>query len=60
MLQSLFGSQRQDDDVEDETQTIAQVRLLGRMESMLVGMAEREAIRGIRFATIDSTPSYLR
>ncbi|MFO1034645.1 MAG: hypothetical protein U1E15_11400 [Hyphomicrobiales bacterium] len=60
MLQNLFRRNRHVEDAADETATIAQERLLGRMENMLDGMAERDVLRGIRFATIENTPSYLR
>jgi hypothetical protein len=61
MLQNLFRRNRPlQDDGADDTYHVSQQRLMGRMENMLDDMHEREVLKSIRFATIESTPSYLR
>lgn len=55
MLQNLFKTRKIEPEI-DEALLMANQALLGRMASML----ERDTVKKIRFATIDSTPSYLR
>ncbi|NMD09404.1 MAG: hypothetical protein GYA66_15645 [Phyllobacteriaceae bacterium] len=59
MLQNLFKRNRHEPDI-DETLEYSTQRLMGRMESMLDGMDTRDTLKSIRFATLDSTPSYYR
>jgi hypothetical protein len=59
MLQNIFKRNRHEPEA-DETLEYSTQRLMGRMESMLDGMASQETLRSIRFATVDSTPSYYR
>lgn len=59
MLQNIFKRNRHEPEIDEALEDSTQ-RLVGRMETMLDGMASRETLRSIRFATLDSTPSYYR
>lgn len=59
MLQNLFKRNRQETQT-DEALEYSTQRLMGRMETMLDGMEMRDTLKSIRFATLDSTPSYYR
>jgi hypothetical protein len=59
MFQNLFKRNREEPQI-DETFVNSTQRLMGRMETMLEDMAMQDNLRGIRFATVDSTPSYYR
>jgi hypothetical protein len=55
MLQNLFRRNRHEIEI-DETLELSIQTLIGRMDTML----EREALKKMRFATLENTPSYLR
>ena len=59
MLQNLFKRNRHEPEI-DETLVQSTQRLMGRMENLLDDMEAHEHLRNIRFATIDSPPSYYR
>ncbi len=59
MLQTIFKRNRPEPEI-DETLEFSTQRLMGRMESMLGSMEVRDTMKTIRFATLDSTPSYYR
>ncbi|MBL8789634.1 MAG: hypothetical protein JNM45_03995 [Rhizobiales bacterium] len=59
MFQNLFKRNREEPEI-DEALVHSTQRLMGRMETMLEDMAMQDNLRSIRFATIDSTPSYYR
>lgn len=59
MFDNLFKRNRPEPEI-DEVLVSSTQRLMGRMETMLCDMATQDTLRSIRFATIDSTPSYYR
>lgn len=59
MFQNLFKRNREETEIDDTLVNSTQ-RLMGRMENMLEDMAMQDNLRSIRFATVDSTPSYYR
>jgi hypothetical protein len=59
MLQNIFKRSRHEPET-DEALEYSTQRLMGRMENMLTGMETRDTLKSIRFATLDSTPSYYR
>lgn len=59
MLQNFFKRHRHEPETDEELAYSTQ-RLMGRMESMLEGMEMRDTMKTIRFATLESTPSYYR
>lgn len=59
MFQNLFKRNREEPEI-DENLVNSTQRLMGRMETMLEDMAMQDNLRSIRFATVDTTPSYYR
>lgn len=59
MFQNLFKRNREEPEI-DENLVNSTQRLMGRMEMMLEDMAMQDNLRSIRFATVDTTPSYYR
>ena len=59
MFQNLFKRNREEPEI-DENLVNSTQRLMGRMETMLEDMAILDNLRSIRFATVDTTPSYYR